>query len=188
MTESTEVMRVAGLEVEVPAPPARALHLALHAFQHGTTTTQALGDLARALEVLDGRTWAAAAALAERLEATGAFASGLRLHPEGRRVAAELALPARAPARVALLAGDPPPGGGLAFEQLASTPGVRAKLVFVARKLLPTRRFMRWRYPRAARGGRWMALAYLWRPIWLLLRAGPALIAWLRARSRSRSR
>jgi hypothetical protein len=54
--------------------------------------------------------------------------------------------------------------------------------------IVPTRRFMRSWFPRAALGARWMAVGYLWRPVWLLLKAGPALAAWRRAQLESRSK
>jgi hypothetical protein len=184
LSASTEVMRLAGAEVEVLAPAARAFQIALHAAHHGTTVPKPLDDLGRALEVVDTETWRQAASLAERLGAFGPFATGLRLHPAGRHVAAELAPPAEQAVEVALHP-SASPRGALALERLASTPGIHPKLRFVAREIVPTPAFMRYWFPRAARGGGWLALAYLWRPLWLLLRAGPALVAWLRARAAS---
>jgi hypothetical protein len=182
LSEFTEVIRVAGLEVEVPAPEARALHIPLHAIQHGARVAEPLDDLARALTVLDAETWTAAALLAERVGATPAFAAGLRLHPLGQRLAVELDLPTPRSVEAVLLTGDPPPGA-LSLALLSSAPGVLGKILFAVRKVVPSRRFMRFWFPKAARDARWLAAGYLWRPIWLLLRVRPALHAWRQARS-----
>jgi hypothetical protein len=182
----TDVLRVDGEEVDVPGAPARALIVALHAAHHGTAVGRPLEDLARACETLDASTWRAAAHLAERLEATDPFTAGLVLHPAGRKLAARLGLPGRLPVQVALRAGDPPPGA-VTLEVLASARGLRSKLAIAGRKLVPSRRFMRTWYPRCALGGRWMLAGYLWRPVWLLLRAWPALRAWRRARAEDAS-
>jgi putative nucleotidyltransferase-like protein len=179
LSESTELMRVAGVDVEVLSTEARALHLALHAAQHGPAVRKPLDDLERALLVLDFGTWAAAASLAERLDATGAFAMGLSFQPRGKRLVADLPLPRQRPVEVALCA--------LRLEQVASAPGVLAKVAIVARKIFPTRRFMRHWFPRAALGPGWMAAGYLWRPVWLLLESRWAVVAWRRARSGSGS-
>jgi hypothetical protein len=181
LSQSTRVIEVAGVEVEVPCVPACALIVALHAAHHGLTVDHPLADLARALERLDTETWAAAARLAERLAAIAAFTSGVTLNPAGIRLAAELSLPARLPPVLALKRADPPPGT-VTLEVLASTAGFRPKLRLAARKLVPSRRFMRFWFPRAGRGPGWLALGYLWRPVWLVLRAQPALRAWRRAR------
>jgi hypothetical protein len=46
---------------------------------------------------------------------------------------------------------------------------------------VPTPAFMRHWFPQARRGPLGMVLAYLWRPLWLVLRLPPSAIAWLRA-------
>jgi hypothetical protein len=182
LSGSTEVMTVAYQELEIPAPEARALHIALHAIQHGATVAKPLDDLERALAVLDEETWGAAAVLADRLDALPALAAGLRLHPRGRALAAALGLPVPRSVVAALLTGDRPPGA-LSLALMSSTPGALAKTAFAARKVVPSRRYMRYWFPRAAKDPRWMAAAYLWRPIWLLLKLRPALRAWWQARS-----
>src|SRR5205807_311989 len=80
-----------------------------------------------------------------------------------------------------------PARGALVLEHLASAPGTLAKLSLIARKFVPTRRFMRIWFPRAYRGRAWLLAGYLWRPVWLLLKSGPALIAWRRARRETRA-
>ena len=180
LSESTRVLRVAGVDVEAPSVAACALIVALHAAHHGLAVAHPLEDLARALDLLDQETWAAAARLAERLGATDAFTSGVTLHPTGRRLAADMSLPTRLSRELVLMRGSPPPGA-VTLEVLVSTEGALAKLRLVARKVVPSRRFVRAWFPRATRGRRWLAAGYLWRPVWLLLRAWPAISARRRA-------
>jgi hypothetical protein len=180
LTESTRVLQVAGVDVEAPSVVACALIVALHAAHHGLAVAHPLEDLARALDLLDRGTWVAAARLAERIAATDAFTSGVTLNPTGRRLAADISLPTHLSRELALRRGNPPPGA-VTFEVLASTEGALAKLRLVARKVVPSRRFVRTWFPRATRGHRWLAAGYLWRPVWLLLRAWPAISARRRA-------
>jgi hypothetical protein len=184
LATGTDTITVAGWEVEVLGQPARALMLALHAGHHGARVSAPLQDLALALEKLPFSIWESAASLAARLEATDLFAAGLRLLPAGETVGRRLSLPAGAPVYVVLRATTPPPMA-LGFEWLSQTPGWRGKASLVARKVVPSRRFMRAWSPLARRGRIGLALAYLWRPIWLALHAGPAFFAWRRARKAS---
>lgn len=179
----TETISVCGMEVATLSEPARAFHVGLHAAQHGTAYPKPLEDLARALERVDRPAWEQAAALARRLEADAAFAAGLRLHPAGEALADALQLPSKYPVEVALLAGEPP-AGALTLEAFARTTDLRAKTGLIVRKIVPSRRFMRAWFPRARRGRRTgMILAYLYRPVWLLLKARPAWRAWQRERA-----
>jgi hypothetical protein len=181
LSGSTRAITVAGLDVEAPSVAACALIVALHCAHHGRTADRPLEDLTRALERLDSETWAAAARLAERFQATPAFTGGLMLDPAGERLARDLRLPTQLPLGLRLKAGNPP-AGAVSLHVLASTSGARAKARLVARKAVPTRRFMRVWFPRSALGARWMLAGYLWRLVWLALRAGPALLAWRASR------
>jgi hypothetical protein len=185
VSDATRWTRVGGRDVEIPSVPACALVVALHAAHHGTTVAHPLEDLRRAVDLLDRETWAAAARLAARVDALDELAGGLTLDADGAHLARELSLPSRLPLELELRRGSPPPGV-TALEALASTPGVAARLRLVARKIVPSRRFMHYWFPRARRGRGWLVLGYLWRPAWLAWRAGPALAAWLRARGRMR--
>jgi hypothetical protein len=180
LSERTMPMAVGGGEVEVLTPPARALHVALHAAQHGARTTQPLLDLERALDALPDEIWSDAARIADRVQATSAFATGLRLSPRGAALAERLCLPAHRSTETALLALTPPPAV-LGWEHLARTRGWRALIVFVTRKLVPTPRLMRAWSPMARRGRLGLALAYLGRPLWVAVRAGPGFAIWLNA-------
>ncbi len=185
LSDETEPMRVGGLEVEVLNLPARGLHVALHAAADGVRTIKPLTDLAKALERAPEDVWRGASALAARLEATQAFAAGLRLLPAGEALAARLGLPEQRSVEIALRADAAPPLS-LGFEWLSSTPGLWRKLRFLGRKLVPPPAFMRAWSPLAEKRGRLgLAVAYLWRPVWLLRHAAPAFRAWWRARRSS---
>jgi len=170
-----------GRSVRSLALPARALHIALHAAQHGVRGGKHLDDLERALAQIDFQVWAAARTLAARLGATGAFATGLRLSEPGRRLAERLALPADRSVETALLAGGSVPGA-LGWHYVASARGVVPRARIVARKLIPTPRFMRKWSPLARRGRRGLAAAYVARVGWVLVRVVPGFVAWRRAR------
>lgn len=176
----TERQPVGTTTVKVLDETARALHVALHAAQHGREERKPLEDLARALEKLPTERWAAVAALAEQLRATEAFATGLRLVPEGAALAAELDLGAARSTDASLRIAPVPLAQG--FEHLATTQGVRARLRLILRELFPTPAFMHWWSPLARRGRLGLAAAYCWRPLWLAGRAVPGFRAWKQAR------
>jgi hypothetical protein len=181
LSQETEQMLVGGVSVEVFAVPARALHVALHAAQHGRRFEKTLTDLRLALEKLPYAVWEQAATLAARLDATPAFVAGLALHPAGEAIVERLDLPRERPVEVALRAATAPPlAEGL--EWLAGLPGLRAKAAFVARHLVPPVEYMRVWSPLARRRRVGLVVAYAWRPLWLVRHAGPAFLAWRRAR------
>jgi len=172
---------VAGVAADAPGAPALALIITLHAAHHGVHGGKHLEELRRAVERAGLETWRQALQLAERVEAVPSFAAGVRLLPEGAALAERLRLPVVGDRETALRAGGAH-STAIGFARLAATPGVRAKVALVARKLVPTPAFMR-HWSRLARRGRLgLALAYLWRPLWLLLHLVPAGVAWLRAR------
>jgi hypothetical protein len=180
-----ERIPVGGADVETLAAPARVLHVSLHAAQHGPEWGGAVAaDLDRALERVDEATWRSAAELATRVDATAAFATGLRLNPKGAELADRLELPHRQPTDVTLRVGGAPPVA-LGFEQLAQAGGPLARLRVLARKIVPPPTFIRRWYPPAASSRRGLVVGYLWRPLWLLGHAPAGLRAWLRARRQS---
>jgi hypothetical protein len=185
LSQDTEQLVVGGIPVEVLAPAARAMHVALHAGQHGPGFEGPLTDLTRALDQLAPEVWEEAASLALRLEAESMFAAGLGLLDHGRQILARLGLSDRKTVEVALRA-TTPPDLALGFHQLASTPGLRPKLAFVARKIFPSAAWMRRCIPLARRGRLGLAAAYLLRPFWLLRRAGPGFRAWRKAAKHTR--
>jgi Uncharacterised nucleotidyltransferase len=185
----TDTLRVSGVDVEVLCVPARAFHVALHAAQHGVDGRRMLEDLSRALRVADDRVWREAADLARRIDALPAFAAGLRLDPEGVRLAERLRLPGERLPFVALRAGPSIPVA-IALESLADEQSLWARVRLLLRVPIPPPLYMRrWSakhmtgWPaRLRRGPLGLVLAYLWRPIWILTRLPKAISAWRRAR------
>jgi Uncharacterised nucleotidyltransferase len=181
LASGRHTIEVSGVAADAPGTPALALIIALHAAHHGAEGGKHLQELRRALERAGLETWRPALELAERLHAVPSLAAGLRLLPEGAALADRLHLPQGAD-RVTALRAAGAHSTAIGFARLAATPGVRSKLALVARKLVPTPAFMR-HWSRLARRGRaGLVLAYLWRPVWLLLRLVPAGVAWLRVR------
>lgn len=183
LSGSTEPFRLQTGHVEALTVEARALHLALHAAQDGLPDTKALADLDRGLQAVPLPTWRKAAQLAESLDATPAFAAGLRLLPEGAELADGLRLPHRMTTELAVrmagLSQD-----ALFFERLKSTPGLRAAAALIWRKLFPTAAFLRARSPLARRGPAGLLLARTSRVVSLMCRLPPAAATWLRAQRR----
>lgn len=186
LSRDTETVTVAGREVPVLGLPARALHLALHAAQHGVGSPPPIEDLLRALRIADDSIWRAAADLARELDALDAFTAGLQVHPDGVALARSLGLPSGVSREAALRASSPPPLA-LGFEQLARARGTLARIEILARKLVPPADFIRHWDPRAERSRSALLRAYVRRPLWLLRRAPGGVRAWYRARGSVRS-
>jgi hypothetical protein len=181
----TVSMDVGGAVVEILSEPARALHVALHAALPGPNTEKTLLDLSRALERLPRATWEAAAALAGRLGAGGAFETGLSLMPAGADLAATLGLARESSVEAALLA-RAAPYSAWTVNRLSQARGLRAKLRILVPRLFPKPDFMRVWYPVARRGRVGLALAYLKRFAWLFGAAPRAVSVWRRARRETR--
>lgn len=188
LASGAEPLGLARGSVDVLGSPGLAFAIALHAAQHGVEGGKSREDLARALEQLSDRDWAGAAALADRLDARGAFATGLRLLPEGATLAESLKLPPAESRELALRAGSAPPTA-LGFWRLSETPGLGNKARLVAHELAPSPAFMRAMYSVARRGRLGLAASYVLRPLLLARQAGPGFLAWRRAaRARGRRR
>jgi len=180
LEEGSVSFEVAGRRVRALGEPARLAHVALHAAHHGPGFRQPLRDLEEALAQVDEAIWVEAGRIADGLGAEDAFAGGLELTAEGRRLLHALGRSSggaagpvsRATARI-------PVTGGL--ERLRAARGARARARMVAAELFPSRAFMRWWSPLARRSRRGMAAAYLWRVTYLLLRAPAGIRAWRRA-------
>jgi hypothetical protein len=184
LSSGTETMTIGGAQIEVLSEPARALLIVLHAAHHGIDDAQAMGDLARVLPRVSETTWRDAAALAERLDGIAAFAAGLRLLPDGDRLAERLELPAASSVE-AILRASSAPELALSLDWLVRTPGFRARSRLIGRKLVPPVSVLRGRSELARRGTPGLGAAYLLQPFWLSRQAVPALRAWLAARKRA---
>ena len=187
MSESTESMAVGGADVEVLRPGARAFALVIHVAKDGSRRAKARHDLGHAVTRLPLDTWQQAVHVADRLDAREAFAAGLRMEPNGRELAARLGLPDTAPpvdVAIRRHGGAPPLAAGVNW--MVTTPGIRNKLRVIGRKLVPPPSFMRSWTPLARKGTVGLAIAYIWRPFWVLWHVGPAVRAVVRARRAER--
>jgi hypothetical protein len=186
LSDKTETVRIDGVTAEVLALPARAMHVALHAAQHGPGLGRTLDDLDLALERLPEQVWQDAAGVARRLQALPAFAAGLALADTGQDLIERLGVSVDIPTEVLVRAhGAPPTAEGLAW--LLGRPGALAKAKFVLRHVVPPVGYMRVWSRLARRNRLGLAMTYAWRPLWLLLRLRPALAAWVRARRTTKS-
>jgi hypothetical protein len=143
-------------------------------------------DLKRAIERLPTETWVEAASLAEQLASIEELAAGLSLLSEGKDLAKLLGLSARLTPELILKArGSPALAPG--FAALAGPRSLADKARFIATRVFPDGEFMRSSSALARRGAAGLALAYLWRPFWLLLHAPSGFLAWRRARNETRN-
>jgi hypothetical protein len=181
LAQQREEIAVGGFPAQTLTVPGRAFMLALHAAHHGVGWGRFMADMERAVSTVDIATWEAAAKLAASLEATPAFATGLRLTEEGRELASQLELPSQASVRATLTATTPPPIA-LGFDQLERAGGLRQRLQILRHKFFPPATFMRRWSPRARKGRLGLFLSYFARWWWLLRNAPAGFRAWRSAR------
>jgi hypothetical protein len=137
-------------------------------------------DLAHALERVAADDWERARDIAAELDATASFAAGLRLLPEGEVLSERLGVADARSVDTILRTGTVPLAEGL--NELLKIPGALAKVRVAFGEVFPRPGFMRWWSPLARRGRRGLAAAYVWRPVYLLLRLPAAVAAWKAAR------
>lgn len=181
LAADTEPIEVSGARLECLGERGRALHVALHAAEHGVAEGKTLEDLRRALERVPPERWAEAAELAEQLDAADGFAAGLRLLPDGVAVADRLGLSERRDVSTALFAESVPYSSHF-VHRVASAEGAGAKVRMLREKVLPPPAWMRQWTPLARRGPLGLAAAYVYRQLWLARHGPPALLGWLRAK------
>ena len=182
LSESVERMNVADTEVEVPDAAAKAVVLALHTTFHGIHDEPTKHDLSRALDRVPLEVWQRAAVLADRLDATAAFGTGLRLVAGGSALAAQLQVDRERSVEAEIRAESAP---NMAYMLAWLTRGDATplqKLIVVARKLFPPAEFLRAGSPLAARGPLGLAAARVVRPFALLANLPTAALAYWRAR------
>ena len=180
VAQTAVAFEVAGVTVEAPSLPWRALHVVLHASPEGPPDRQSWADLARALDVVDETLWREAAALAASLNVEAAMGAGLRLLPQGIELAGRLGLPDRPPDRF-LLRRNTAPRQVRSVARLVELSG-RRKARYVAQKLFPPPEFLRQWTPLASRSRLGLAAAYGLRLVWSLARLPAALVGWARIR------
>src|SRR4051794_41072328 len=163
---------VDGLRVPCLDHPGLAICLALHVAQHGPTYGKGLGELVLGLERWPSDVWKAAAELAARTGAAGAFAAGLRLVPEGVDRARVLGLPATERADWEIRNAGARPRGTFHLRAFLEADGARARLSVLRRSLVPKRAWLLTQHPWARRGGWCIPVAYALHvvraPLWAL--------------------
>lgn len=168
--------------ITILSAPAMALHVVLHAAQHGPGDAKTERDLFQAISKLDLGQWLDVKRIATDIEALAALRAGLEMSPRGAQIALDLGLgTVQVPDYIRLRAAGAR-SEALAVLEVKRTNGTVARSRLVARKLVPPRAFMEYWYPDS--GGRLTLLrahASRWRRI---LRNAPAAIGELRDRKR----
>ena len=180
LAEHRSELSVGGEPVPVLDLAGIALHVTLHAAQHGREGGRPIADLERAVARIGPHDWHVATELARRLDGLEAFGVGLRLVGDGRALAARLGLQPTSSILTAARADSVPAGTrylAYALEQRGFAARARAALWAVA----PPPRVMRGWYPDSS-----LLAAYLLRPV-RVLRGAPAAVRELR-RARRRAR
>jgi hypothetical protein len=151
--------------------PGLAMHLATHAAQHGQGYLKGCRELLRALDRWPLEVWREAARLADEIEATEAFAAGLRLVDSGADLAETLGLPptTRLDWELRQIAR---PRGRFHLQAFLQAPDLRTRAHVLRRALLPHPDWMIRQYPWAEESRARMLAAYLLHlarsPVWAL--------------------
>ena len=139
LSADTPPIIVGGVEMRCLSERGRALHLALHLAQHGSTSRQPAEDLRRGIAQLDFDVWTGARELSARLCGDSAFAAGLCACPGGEALAARLQLP---PATTYwTLRAQGAPRGALRLHQFTDATGWRERWVILREGLSRYREF-----------------------------------------------
>ena len=181
-------IEIEGRQAAVLDRAGQAMHLATHAAQHGPAFPKPVDELALALERWPADVWDSAALLAQEIDATEAFAAGLRLVPEGAEVAERLALASTAELDWTIRHRHARPRGTFHLQALADARGARERVRILRRSLLPSQAWIMHQHPWARAGGLRVIAAY---GAHLARAPGWAARAWLyrgRARRAGRAR
>jgi Uncharacterised nucleotidyltransferase len=135
-----------GRRVPTLAVEGLALHVATHAAQHGPRYEQPMEDLAKGLDRWSPSVWRAAAQLAAEIQATEAFAAGLRLSPRGAALAGDLGLPATDGLAWAIANRAARPRGTFHLQAFRQAPSLSERLSVLRTSLLPSREWIAWQY------------------------------------------
>jgi hypothetical protein len=138
----------------------QAMHLATHAAQHGPGFPKHVDELALALERWPADVWDSAALLAQEIDATEAFAVGLRLVPEGAEVAERLALRSTAELDWTIRHRHARPRGTFHLQAFADARSARERVRILRRSLLPSQAWIMHQHPWARAGGLRVIAAY----------------------------
>ncbi|HUP76874.1 MAG TPA: nucleotidyltransferase family protein, partial [Acidimicrobiales bacterium] len=187
VTDGSEKLNVGDVQVEIPGETVRLLHVVLHLDVKDKPGSQAWIDLERAVQHVDDESWRRMAKLAYSLRIEPIVGERLRRVPLARPLAIKLELPASGSAYMTIRTaverdGDSPQL--YSIFRLSRLPTPKAKLEYVVQKLFPPRVFMRHTSALARRGAPGLALAYVTRLLWLLLKLPGAIFAWKRVKRR----
>ena len=174
-------LSVAGVMLPVLDRAGVALHVTLHAAQHGRHGGRPIRDLERAIARIGDSDWEDAARLARRLDGTAAFGAGLRLVANGRELAERLEIPKTQSVLVAVRADSLPPGTRY-LAQAIEQRGILARARAALWAVVPPPAVMRSWYPDSS-----LPAAYLRRPVRVLRRAPAVFRELRRARRRSQA-
>jgi hypothetical protein len=152
-------IEVGGRQAPVLDRVGQAMHLAIHAAQHGPTSEKHVSELEVALVVWPD-VWEPAARLAAEIGATEAFAAGLRLARRGVGVAAVLGLPTTERLDWMIKHRGGRPRGTFHLQALVDARSPRAAFAVVRRSLLPRRAWIFHEHPWSRRGGWRLIAAY----------------------------
>lgn len=172
LTAQQASVEVGGRQAPTLGRDGLALHVAIHAAQHGLDDPKPQGDLRYALDAWPPEVWEQAARLATELDAVGAFAHGLRLVPAGTRLAAELGLPSTDAQEWEMRNREARPRGTFHLQALADATTLRERLRALRRALFPPREWIVYENARARKGGVQLLVARLQHilrtPLWAL--------------------
>jgi hypothetical protein len=174
LNEGTEELTVHHRPVRILGAPQRALHLCIHAVQHVTESTDPLEDLRRGIVQLPEDTWRAAATVAASLGAEDALATGLRLLPEGARIAERLELTTHQRDILRVAVNPEVDESSYRLELILGAASTRQRLQVISDTLFVSPNVMRRESGVARHGPLGLAAAYVARPFVLMARIGPA--------------
>jgi hypothetical protein len=158
LTAQSASVDLGGWHAPALAPPGLALHLAIHAAQHGARQPRALEDLVRGLERWPPGVWRDALRIAGRVQGVEYFAAGLRMVAAGAKLADELELPPTDELLWTILNRADRPRGTFHLRAFAEAATLSRRVELLRRSLLPTRDWILRRHPWAS-GGRLRLLA-----------------------------
>jgi hypothetical protein len=153
-------IELAGRQVPILDRPGLAMHLAMHAAHHGDAYLKGRRELLRGLDHWPLEVWREAAKLAAEIEATEAFAAGLRLVEPGAELAQTLGLPATSRLDWELRQAARP-RGRFHLQAFLQAPDLRSRVHVLRRALLPHPRWIVRQYPWARERGAKIFAAYL---------------------------
>jgi hypothetical protein len=161
LTAGQLTIELCGRRAPVLSREGLALHLATHAAQHGPDDAKPLASLSYGLANWPPAVWRGASELAREVDAVDAFAAGLRLVPEGARLAAALELPETSGFEWEMRHRDERPRGTFHLRAFADAAGWRERLALLRRALVPSREWLEYEEPRARDSSLWLAIARL---------------------------